>query len=301
MTRSVSQKFNRLHLIPWLKRVPLIFWSSVFLFLFLNCVDSFERALRNLILYERRTQISRLHDCFTNFAANAWPVIKSNMLLGVLGTARFTYDWIIQLRLSYSVYASGALLDVFVTKIYISFSGVCYGAVNGQHKSFELHHVGKSRFLQVVTGCWQNEQMGKLLAQFWTILVFIQAQGFICLLLFTHPLVFGGKKSNQSVVTHRNTFLSQMFSQSSCSHISLLWLQEGKLFKSEKDWKKGAFSLLIFSNTICFQKLICLHSWTRRCPYMAIKWCVRKSWALKKIVAASFIHDCFPPIPLHSL
>lgn len=91
MTRSVSQKFNRLHLIPWLKRVPLIFWSSVFLFLFLNCVDSFERALRNLILYERRTQISRLHDCFTNFAANAWPVIKSNMLLGVLGTARFTY------------------------------------------------------------------------------------------------------------------------------------------------------------------------------------------------------------------
>lgn len=137
--------------------------------------------------------------------------------------------------------------------------------------------------------------MGKLLAQFWTILVFIQAQGFICLLLFTHPLVFGGKKSNQSVVTHRNTFLSQMFSQSSCSHISLLWLQEGKLFKSEKDWKKGAFSLLIFSNTICFQELICLHAWTRRCPYMAIKWCVRKSWALKKNSCGIFYTWLFSP------
>lgn len=85
------------------------------------------------------------------------------------------------------------LFWMFLSQRFIFFSGVCYGAVNGQHKSFELHHVGKSRFLQVVTGCWQNEQMGKLLAQFWTILVFIQAQGFICLLLFTHPLVFRGK------------------------------------------------------------------------------------------------------------
>lgn len=165
--------------------------------------------------------------------------------------------------------------------------------MNGQHKSFELHHVGKSRFLQVVTGCWQNEQMGNLGFH-------SGSRFYLSVALHSSACIWGGK-SNQSVVTHRNTFLSQMFSQSSCSHISLLWLQEGKLFKSEKDWKKGAFSLLIFSNTICFQELICLHAWTRRCPYMAIKWCVRKSWALKKIVAASFIHDCFPPIPLHSL
>lgn len=108
-------------------------------------------------------------------------------------------------------------------------------------------------------------------------------------------LYLGGKNPTcYSVVTHRNTFLSQMFSQSSCSHISLLWLQEGKLFKSEKDWKKGAFSLLIFSNTICFQESVCLHAWTRGCPYMAIKWCVRKSWALKKLLQHLSHMTAFP-------